>query len=150
MFLRYRFVYLKTKLVKLVAAQELYWFTRNFLGGNMYRKLVMVLVGLLSMSANAGDIIFRISNKIFTAKFKGEVEVGVLSENQVIDLLKTSEVHEVLYSSNKGGLLKKKYLPVGTWTEADNAKIMRPGTWTESDGKIKMIDLKNVKQFRDK
>ena len=70
---------------------------------------------MFSLSAGAGEILVKISSRIFNVKLSPGVKFqGELSQNQLIDLLKNAEeVREI---------------------KLENSKF-RPGSWTEAGAK---------------
>lgn len=96
----------------------------------MYRKFLMSLVWILSVTASAGESIVRVSDKVFSVKHDDSSDLSIMSSNQLIDLLKSNEVHELIYSPI-GVLIKKNRIKLGTWTESTRGTA-RIGSWTET------------------
>lgn len=105
----------------------------------MVRFGLLMFFWIYSLSANAGTILIKVSNKIFKINTVDEIEtLEGLSSNQLIDLLKNAdspteiEVEQFKKDEN----IKSKKL-----SGESLGRIASPGTWTEA--KIKNEKLKN-------
>jgi len=117
----------------------------------MLRKLLIILVWLYSISANAGLLLVKISNKVFSVKLSADAkELDDLSTNQLIDLIKSADaVNEVQFELIEDSLSIENTKAPGTWTEAKTS----PGTWTEAkkiEPSIKNIKPKKLKILGEK
>lgn len=84
----------------------------------------------------AAEMLIKVSNKIFRAQLPQNMTIdNVSGGNQIIDLLKNSDIREVVMPEKNNETLKG-----GTWTEP---KANR-GTWTEPKASVgKCIDVKD-------
>lgn len=77
----------------------------------------MTLISLFSLTAGAGNSLILMSGKVFSVKHDDDIDPSQLSSNQLIDLLKSNEVHVLDYTP-MGNFIKKNRIKIGTWTEA--------------------------------
>ena len=105
------------------------------------KKLLMTLLSLTSLSAQAGEVWIKVGGRLLKADVRaGDEELAKLSPGEILDQLRDAEVHEVPLNAPSGGGGPGKW---PTWTEGsrcpppDRAPVdgvapsARPAPWTE-------------------
>lgn len=124
------------------------------------KKLLFFLVAVMSIRAQAAEILVKVADKVFSAKLPEGTQLNSVSANQIIDLLKSAEIREVKvvepsFELNSDGIpvwMSGPYDPSkdfqtydpntdfqiynpkakpGYWTD----KQSKPGSWTETQSR---------------